>query len=135
MLFELTSSTLVSLFAISGAIKVLSLGSNDSKRLADRLKIKPLLAQHLVLLVGVLELVGVYFILRGIWSNPKSVQSVHLGVWILSILTVIATFVFFVRPKSLFSHNQFRAEISNVTTISALILLPMVCHFKEGSSA
>ena len=122
MRLELAGTFLVAAIGERAGSRVASLGTTEAKDLVAQVqslvKVAPttLMAQRVLIMVGLLELVGVFFVLRGVWF--ANVGSVNIGVAILSILTVLWTLFFHVRPKV-----SVRKLLSCLAGVSALLLL------------
>ena len=116
---KIVSSFLILMFIISGIGKIITLGKNDSKRLAKKIKINLFYSQILVFLAGLWELGSSILILLGIWKfNTKLL---NFGSFSLAIFTILATIIFYISP---FKYLPF---LSNLTTLCALLLLPYIC--------
>ena len=117
---KIASSFLILMFVISGISKVVTLGKSESERLSKKLMNMDLkLSQFIVFSAGLWELIGSALILYGIWNFNSNY--LHFGSLMLVIFTIMATLIFYVFP---FKHLPF---LSNLTTASALFLLPFIC--------
>ena len=117
---KIASSFLILMFIISGISKVVTLGKSESERLSKKLmNIDLKLSQLIVFSAGLWELIGSALILYGIWNFNSNY--LHFGSLMLVIFTIMATLIFYVFP---FKHLPF---LSNLTTASALFLLPFIC--------
>tara|TARA_Y100000816_G_scaffold45845_1_gene28698 strand:+ start:559 stop:939 length:381 start_codon:yes stop_codon:yes gene_type:complete len=117
---KIASSFLILMFVISGISKVVTLGKSESERLSKKLmNIDLKLSQFIVFSAGLWELIGSALILYGIWNFNSNY--LHFGSLMLVIFTIMATLIFYVFP---FKHLPF---LSNLTTASALFLLPFIC--------
>jgi len=83
-------------------------------------------SQRIVFLAGLVELFASFLILRGVWSTTMSLKDVKFGSAILAVFTVLATLIFYVIPG-------FRPYpvLSNLTALSGLLLLPLVCELRH----
>tara|TARA_Y100001936_G_scaffold253658_1_gene319846 strand:- start:1477 stop:1851 length:375 start_codon:yes stop_codon:yes gene_type:complete len=121
---KVAATILVAMYVISGLTKVASLGSSEAERLSRALGGLSLRSSTvLVFLAGVIELVGSYMILRGVWTTDK--KMVDTGSMILAVFTVLATLIFYAFP---FRYKPF---LSNMTALAALLLLPKVCELAK----
>jgi len=121
---KVAATILVAMYVISGLTKVASLGSSEAERLSRALSGLSLRSSTvLVFLAGVIELVGSYMILRGVWTTDK--KMVDTGSMILAVFTVLATLIFYAFP---FRYKPF---LSNMTALAALLLLPKVCELAK----
>ena len=116
---KITSSLLILMFIISGISKIITFGSNESKRLSKKINITKNYSQSIVFLAGIWELISSIILLIGIWNFNKTL--IHYGSLSLIIFTIMATLIFYTMP---FKHLPF---LSNLTTICALLLLPYIC--------
>tara|TARA_B100001175_G_scaffold149952_1_gene127123 strand:+ start:251 stop:643 length:393 start_codon:yes stop_codon:yes gene_type:complete len=125
---EVAASALVAMFVISGMTKVVTFGTSEADRFAEKTGLRKY-AQHVVFLAGVIELYGAFMILRGVWqhnaSQKASLKRVHHGSNVLVAFTVAATLVFYVKPF------KYKPTLANMTTIAGLLLLPQVCELKH----
>ena len=123
---KLAATGMVLMFVISGMMKVRSFGSNESERFSKKSGVCMKNSQRIVFLAGLVELYASFLILRGVWSSNMNLKDVKLGSSILAILTILATLIFYVIPG-------FRPYpvLSNLTALSGLILLPLVCELRH----
>lgn len=123
---KLAATGVVCMFLISGLMKVRSFGSNESERFSKISGVCIKNSQRIVFLAGLVELYASFLILRGVWSQNMSLKDVKMGSSILAVFTVFATLIFYVipgiRPYPL---------LSNLTALSALVLLPLVCELRH----
>ena len=125
-LVKIAATGMVCMYLISGLMKVRSFGANESERFSKKSGVCMKNSQRLVFLAGVVEIYASALILRGVWSTNMSLQDVKLGSSILAIFTVLATLIFYVLPG-------FRPYpvLSNLTALSGLLLLPLVCELRH----
>ena len=123
---KLAATGMVLMFVISGMMKVRSFGSNESERFSKKSGVCMKNSQRIVFLAGLVELYASFLILRGVWSSNMNLKDVKLGSSILAIFTILATLIFYVIPG-------FRPYpvLSNLTALSGLILLPLVCELRH----
>ena len=123
---KLAATGMVCMYLISGLMKVRSFGVNESERFSKKSGVCMKNSQRLVFLAGVVEIYASVLILRGVWSTNMRLQDVKLGSSILAIFTVLATLIFYVLPG-------FRPYpvLSNLTALSGLLLLPLVCELRH----
>lgn len=125
-LVKLAATGMVCMYLISGMMKVRSFGANESERLSKKAGTCMKNSQRIVFLAGIVEIYASFLILRGVWSTNMSLQDVKLGSSILAVFTVLATLIFYVIPG-------FRPYpvLSNLTALSGLLLLPLVCELRH----
>ena len=117
---KLASSFLILMFIVSGLSKVFTLGNSEAKRLSKKLmNINKTFSQLIVFGAGLWELIASAIILYGIWNFNTSY--LETGSLMLIFFTIFATLIFYVKP---FKYLPF---LSNLTTTSALFLLPFIC--------
>jgi uncharacterized membrane protein YphA (DoxX/SURF4 family) len=123
---KLAATGMVLMFVISGMMKVRSFGSNESERFSKKSGVCMKNSQRIVFLAGLVELYASFLILRGVWSSNMNLKDVKLGSSILAIFTILATLIFYVMPG-------FRPYpvLSNLTALSGLVLLPLVCELRH----
>lgn len=122
---KFAATGMVLMFVISGVMKVRSFGLNEADRFQKKTGVCKMNAPRYVFLAGVVELYASYLVLRGVWSEKKSLGDVKLGCSILAVFTVLATLIFYTSPLKPY------AMLSNLTTLSGLLLLPMVCELRH----
>ena len=113
---------IVLMFIVSGTDKVISLGSSESLRLANKLVISQNTATTIVLMAGIYELISSAMVLYGTFFNNNSIAK-H-GTNMLIIFTILATIIFHSFP---FKYKPF---MSNLSVIAGLHLMS-VCFFKN----
>lgn len=119
-LVKLASSLLILMFIVSGFRKVITFGKSEGKRFSEKLNNFNLsLSEKIVFIAGLWELIGCAIILYGIWYFKNNF--LKLGSLMLIFFTIFATLIFYVKP---FKYLPF---LSNLTTTSALFLLPFIC--------
>lgn len=125
-LVKLAATGMVCMYLISGIMKVRSFGANESERFSKKAGTCIKNSQRIVFLAGIVEIYASFLILRGVWSTNMSLRDVKLGSSILSVFTVLATLIFYVIPG-------FRPYpvLSNLTALSGLLLLPLVCELRH----
>lgn len=117
---KIASFFLILMFIVSGLTKIFSLGKSESKRLSKKLfNLNINYSELLVFLAGCYEIVSCICILYGIWFNKK--LFLNFGSLLLILFTIVVTLIFYTNP---FKYLPF---LSNLTTLSALFLLPYVC--------
>lgn len=112
------------MFLVSGSRKVSSLGMNDAGRLGKAIGMQCNAAGKLVLLAGLWELASCISVLYGLWSSgspKKRKRYVIYGCYSLAAFTALVTLVFYANPVKIYP------LMSNLTSFSALLLLPEVC--------
>lgn len=117
---KVAATFLVAMYVVSGLVKVQSMGTSEAKRLAGALNITLKTATALVLIAGLVELIGSYLVIEGVWKTDNS--KVKRGTGILAVFTVLATLIFYARPL------KYKPLLSNMTALAALLLLPKVCE-------
>ena len=124
---RVVATFLVLMFVISGANKVLSGGASESDRLATKTGIEARLCTLIVFCAGLWELLGAGLVLYGVWSknSHSNTSLVQLGVTSLSLFTIIATVIFYMKP---FKYNP---VLANMTALAGLMLLPKVCELRH----
>ena len=122
---RLAATLMVTMFVVSGAMKVRSFGASEALRLAKRTRLHESTAARIVFVAGVIELVGAFLVLKGVWSPRPSHRDAELGALILASFTVLATLIFYVSPLRPYP------LLSNMTVLSGLILLPMACELRQ----
>ena len=130
---RLFATGVVLMFVFSGLMKVCTfLGYcmwnsqkpghvSEAERFSKRTGVCLPNSARLVFLAGLVELFGAFLILRGVWSSKMNLTDVRKGSHILAGFTVLATLIFYTYP---FRPIPF---FSNVTTATAVLLLPMAC--------
>lgn len=123
---KLAATGMVCMYLISGMMKVRSFGANESERFSKKTGACMKNSQRIVFLAGLVEIYASFLILRGVWSTNMSLKDVKLGSSILAVFTVLATLIFYVIPG-------FRPYpvLSNLTALSGLLLLPLVCELRH----
>lgn len=123
---KIGATTLVTMFLISGLMKVRYFGANEAERFSKKSGICVKNSQRIVFFAGLVELYASFLILRGVWSPNMSLKDVKLGSSILAVFTVLATLIFYVIPG-------FRPYpvLSNITALGGLLLLPLVCELRH----
>lgn len=119
MEIRIAATILVAMYVVSGITKVASLGSSESERLSKALGTSLRVSTALVLAAGIVELVGSYLVLTGVWNANQ--ERTSLGSKMLVVFTILATLIFYTFP---FRYKPF---LSNMTALAALLLLPEVC--------
>lgn len=119
------ASGMVLMFVISGLMKVRSFGVNECERFSNKTRISKKNSARIVFVAGLVELYASFLILRGVWSSKKNLKDVRLGSSILAVFTVLATLIFYINPFKPYP------VLSNLTTLSGLLLLPLVCELRH----
>lgn len=120
---KLAATGMVTMFVISGLMKVRSFGNNEAQRFSDKTGICLINSTRIVFLAGIIELWASFTILRGTWGKFNK-KDVEFGSTLLVLFTILATLVFYTTPFKPYP------VLSNLTTISGLLLLPLVCSTK-----
>lgn len=119
------ASGMVLMFAVSGLMKIRSLGWSEAERFSNKTGVSKQTSAPIVLMAGLVEVYASFLILRGVWSPTMSLDDVSLGASVLAAFTVLATLIFYVRPLKPYP------LMSNLTTLSGLLLLPLVCELRH----
>ena len=130
---EIAATGLVLMFLFSGLMKICTfLGYcvgkskvSESERVSKKTGMCLPNASRIVFLAGVIEVLGSFLVLRGIWSSKKNISDVKTGSMILALFTILATLLFYVYPFKV------RPFLANMTALSGLLLLPLVCGLKH----
>ena len=124
-ILKFAATGMVLMFIVSGLMKVRSFGSNEGERFSKKTGICQKNSARIVFLAGLVELYASFLILRGVWSSNMNLKHVQLGSSILAIFTVLATLIFYVNPMKPYP------LLSNLTALSGLMLLPLVCELRH----
>ena len=122
---KFAATGMVCMFLISGLMKLKSFGANEAERFSKKTKVCLKNSQIIVFLAGLIEVFGSLLILRGVWSQKMSLKDVQLGSITLAVFTVLATLMFYVFPLRPYP------LLSNLTALSGLLLLPLVCELRH----
>jgi len=114
---------IVSMFLISGGAKLLDLGKSEGLRLAKKLNLETQTAITIVLIAGVFEIVSSLMVIYGAFMDSDDVAI--LGLYGLSIFTLLATLIFYTFPF------KYRPFMSNLSVFTGLFLAANVCMLQE----
>ena len=107
------------MFIISGFNKTISLGASEASRFANKTGLMSNIAQMIVLVAGLYELLASGMILYGTFAKDANIASI--GGYMLILFTILATLIFYTFP---FKYKPF---LSNLSVASGLFLMLNIC--------